>query len=98
MDACSKKRHVCFKIDNYIFTDFLPNEAALNTLNQLVACGVSLGKISDKYNVIGHRQARNTECPGETLYGYVTTLPRWTLDPIPISPTTNANTDRTIEA
>ncbi|EFN73971.1 Peptidoglycan-recognition protein-LB [Camponotus floridanus] len=66
------------------FSDFLPNLAALKTLNELIACGISLGKISDKYNVLGHRQARNTECPGQSLYEYVTTLPRWTANPIPI--------------
>ncbi|KAL6423447.1 hypothetical protein ACFW04_010203 [Cataglyphis niger] len=66
------------------FSDFLPNSAALKTLNALIDCGVSLGKISDKYNVLGHRQARNTECPGQSFYEYVTTLPRWTANPIPI--------------
>ncbi|GAB1866960.1 N-acetylmuramoyl-L-alanine amidase [Camponotus japonicus] len=66
------------------FSDFLPNLAALKTLNELIACGISLGKISDKYNVLGHRQARNTECPGQSLYEYVTTFPRWTANPIPI--------------
>ncbi|KAL6261557.1 hypothetical protein P5V15_006644 [Pogonomyrmex californicus] len=65
------------------FSDFLPNEAALKSLNELIACGVSLGKIRDKYNVIGHRQARNTECPGESFYKYVKTLPGWTANPIP---------------
>ncbi|XP_029159569.1 uncharacterized protein LOC114931584 [Nylanderia fulva] len=77
------------------FSDFLPNVAALKTLNALIACGISLGKISDKYHVLGHRQARNTECPGETFYEYVTTLPRWTANPIPIrSPITS--TDATL--
>ncbi|XP_072743376.1 peptidoglycan recognition protein 3 [Anoplolepis gracilipes] len=70
------------------FSDFLPNSAALNTLDALIACGISLGKISDKYNVIGHRQTRNTECPGESFYEYVINLPRWTANPIPIYSTT----------
>ncbi|CAL1680430.1 unnamed protein product [Lasius platythorax] len=75
------------------FSDFLPNAAALKTLNELIACGISLGKISDKYNVLGHRQARNTECPGESFYEYVISLPRWTANPIPIrSPITTTET------
>lgn len=78
---------------NTISTDFLPNSAALKTLNELIACGVSLGKISDKYNVIGHRQTRPTECPGESFYKYVVGLPRWTANPIPIF--TNSTTTTT---
>lgn len=71
---------ICFMGD---FSDFLPNAAALKTLNELIACGVSLGKIKNSYNVIGHRQTRITECPGERFYKYVVTLPGWTADPIP---------------
>ncbi|XP_014482418.1 PREDICTED: peptidoglycan-recognition protein SC2-like [Dinoponera quadriceps] len=77
------------------FTDFLPNAAALKALNELIACGVSLGKISDKYNVIGHRQTRATECPGESFYKYVKALPRWTANPIPLR--TNTTTTTTTE-
>ncbi|KYN04238.1 Peptidoglycan recognition protein 3 [Cyphomyrmex costatus] len=47
------------------FSDFLPNEAALKALKKLIDCGVSLGKIRNNYNVIGHRQVRDTVCPGE---------------------------------
>ncbi|XP_012228585.1 peptidoglycan recognition protein-like [Linepithema humile] len=78
------------------FTDFLPNTAALKTLNALIACGVSLGKISKDYNAIGHRQARNTECPGESFYKYVTALPRWTENPIPIYTNTTTTTEATV--
>lgn len=82
------------------FADFLPNPAALKTLDALIACGVSLGKISDKYNVLGHRQARNTACPGESFYDYVKTLPGWTSKPMPIrSAITNGitSTDSTMQ-
>lgn len=65
------------------FNDILPNNAALETLNALINYGVSLGKISESYNVIGHRQARDTECPGNELYKYVQTNPRWTKYPVP---------------
>ncbi|XP_018301381.1 peptidoglycan-recognition protein SB1 [Mycetomoellerius zeteki] len=82
------------------FTDFLPNEAALKTLNKLIAHGVSLGKIRKNYNVIGHRQVRDTECPGETFYKFVVNLPRWTANPKPhIRPTctTTKSIDNTVE-
>nr|XP_034178569.1 peptidoglycan recognition protein 3-like [Osmia lignaria] len=65
------------------FSDSLPNAAALKALNALIEYGVTLGKINENYQVIGHRQVRNTECPGEELYKYVQTHPRWTSTPIP---------------
>uniref|UniRef100_A0A0C9RBE2 PGRP-LB_0 protein n=1 Tax=Fopius arisanus TaxID=64838 RepID=A0A0C9RBE2_9HYME len=66
------------------FSHFLPNEGALKALDSLITCGVALGKISPDYNVIGHRQARNTVCPGETFYKYVMKMPRWTANPTPV--------------
>lgn len=72
------------------FSDFLPNEAALKTLNGLIEYGVSLGKISNNYHVIGHRQARNTLCPGDKLYSYVQMNPRWTKNPVAKISTTTA--------
>ncbi|XP_063975809.1 uncharacterized protein LOC135161815 [Diachasmimorpha longicaudata] len=66
------------------FSHFLPNDGALKALNDLIACGVSLGKISPDYRVIGHRQVRDTVCPGETFYKYVMKMPRWTAHPVPV--------------
>lgn len=63
------------------FTHRLPNEAALKALNELISYGVSKGSISNKYHVVGHRQVRETECPGNKLYEYVQKLPRWTNSP-----------------
>ncbi|TGZ51232.1 Uncharacterized protein DBV15_03183 [Temnothorax longispinosus] len=69
------------------FTGRLPNAAALKALNDLIACGVSLGKIKNNYNVIGHRQAKATECPGTSFFHkYVKNLPGWTEHPKPHSP------------
>ncbi|XP_071581463.1 peptidoglycan recognition protein 3-like [Temnothorax nylanderi] len=66
------------------FTGRLPNAAALKALDELIACGVSLGKIKVNYNVIGHRQAKATECPGTSFfYKYVKNLPGWTEHPKP---------------
>lgn len=71
-----------------IFADFLPNAAALRAINSLISCGVSLGKIHRDYNVIGHRQARATLCPGDAFYKYVMKLPNWTSHPTPEKPHT----------
>ncbi|XP_018369939.1 PREDICTED: peptidoglycan-recognition protein LB-like [Trachymyrmex cornetzi] len=82
------------------FTDFLPDEIALKTLNKLIAYGVSLGKIRKNYNVIGHRQVRDTECPGEIFFKkFVINLPGWTANPKPhICPTTTIKSiDNTVE-
>lgn len=64
------------------FTDDLPKPAALYALRSLISYGVSLGKIREDYKLIGHRQARNTECPGNALYKYVMKLPHWTSQPV----------------
>ncbi|XP_076240324.1 peptidoglycan-recognition protein SC2 [Calliopsis andreniformis] len=75
------------------FSDFLPNKAALKALNALIDYGVSLGKISESYHVLGHRQAKNTLCPGDEFYKYVVTHPRWTSNPIPIAAVTTTSTE-----
>lgn len=67
-----------------LFSDFNPNVGALKALDELIACGVTLGKISKNYQVIGHRQGRDTVCPGEVFYNYVMAMPNWTSTPIPI--------------
>lgn len=66
------------------FTKRLPNKAALTALNSLIKCGVTIGKIQRDYKLIGHRQARDTECPGTRFYEYIQKLPNWTnkLNPI----------------
>ncbi|XP_014206326.1 peptidoglycan-recognition protein LB-like isoform X2 [Copidosoma floridanum] len=65
------------------FTKFMPNGAALRALSSLVECGVNFGKISKDYRVVGHRQVRDTKCPGETFYQYVQSLPQWANNPVP---------------
>ncbi|XP_078032652.1 peptidoglycan recognition protein 3-like [Augochlora pura] len=70
------------------YSDILPNEAALRALSKLIDYGVSLGKISENYRMIGHRQARPTLCPGDRFYAYVQKNPRWTNSPIPKNGTT----------
>ncbi|XP_065163370.1 peptidoglycan-recognition protein SC2-like [Atheta coriaria] len=64
------------------FTDYLPNEKAMNALKQLINYGVVTGEIKDDYKLIGHRQATATECPGKTLYETLQSWSHWTPDTI----------------
>jgi N-acetylmuramoyl-L-alanine amidase len=50
----------------------------LNALQQLIDCGIELGEISPDYSLIGHRQAKDTDCPGDQLYELITTWDHWT--------------------
>nr|CAD7573015.1 unnamed protein product [Timema californicum] len=67
------------------FSDRLPNEEALTALSDLISCGVDIGKIGEGYHVIGHRQTRDTLCPGDTFYKWVKALPQWTDHPVPLT-------------
>ncbi|KAK6185137.1 hypothetical protein SNE40_007433 [Patella caerulea] len=60
------------------FMQRLPNKAALNTLKQLIACGVQNGKIQSNYTLRGHRDMGSTSCPGTTFYNLIQTWPHYT--------------------
>ena len=68
----------------FLPADFIPNKPALEALTALIACGVQLGKVSKEYQLLGHRQARNTVCPGEEFYNWVQKMPGWTYNPVPV--------------
>ena len=38
---------------------------------------VDEGKINVGYNMYGHRQAGDTDCPGDTLYQTIQDWPHW---------------------
>jgi len=59
------------------YTSRNPNTAALNTVQQLISCGIGLGKLSSAYSLHGHRDGVCTECPGNTLYATIRTWPRY---------------------
>ena len=52
------------------FQNAQPTSSALSAAQNLIQCGVQLGKLSSSYALYGHRQARraSTVCPGNTLY------------------------------
>lgn len=59
------------------FKTSLPNSAAQNAVRQLIACGVSRGKISGSYTLHGHRDGVCTDCPGTAFYNLIKTWPRY---------------------
>lgn len=53
----------------------------IRAMQDLIAEGVALGRISSNYKLIGHRQAINTECPGDKLYEEIKTWPHYVATP-----------------
>lgn len=51
----------------------LPPAEQIKTTKALIAAGVELGFIKSDYKLVGHRQVRATECPGERFYEDVQT-------------------------
>lgn len=59
------------------FFTVLPVPSAITSAKNLIACGVSLGHVSSSYQLIGHRQAIATDCPGNALFNEIKTWPRF---------------------
>ncbi|XP_060586631.1 peptidoglycan-recognition protein SC2-like [Ruditapes philippinarum] len=59
------------------FTSRVPNDAALNAVKQLIACGLANGKLSSTYLLRGHRDVGQTACPGQKLYDLIQTWPHY---------------------
>ncbi|XP_063926509.1 peptidoglycan-recognition protein LB isoform X2 [Zophobas morio] len=55
----------------------LPPPQQLEAVHKLIACGVEMGMIQEDYKLLGHRQVRDTECPGDRLFQEVTTWPHF---------------------
>ncbi|XP_065337954.1 peptidoglycan-recognition protein SC2-like [Cloeon dipterum] len=58
-----------------------PTAAAIESAKRLIDCGVSTNMISNNYKLIGHRQAKSTECPGNNLYNLIKKWKNWTPNP-----------------
>uniref|UniRef100_A0A8C8CP60 Peptidoglycan recognition protein 5 n=1 Tax=Oncorhynchus tshawytscha TaxID=74940 RepID=A0A8C8CP60_ONCTS len=50
------------------FNNESPSPAAKSSVKQLLQCGVSQGHFHPVFILLGHRDLRDTECPGERLY------------------------------
>ncbi|KAH9518928.1 Peptidoglycan-recognition protein SC2 [Bulinus truncatus] len=59
------------------FTSHVPTAAAQQAVKDLIACGVSEGKIQSNYVLRGHRDMGSTECPGTAFYNLIKTWPHY---------------------
>lgn len=74
----SKSIGICL-IGNFV--DSVPNPAAIQATQNLIAYGVANGKIQPNYKILGHRQTAQTECPGTSLYNALKMWPKWSRTP-----------------
>lgn len=49
----------------------LPGSGQMKAIGELIKRGVAEGWIVEKYKLIGHRQAKETDCPGDELFGVI---------------------------
>lgn len=67
-------KHVGIANGNYVkFTVDLPPENMLAAVQTLIDYGVRMNIIASNYTLIGHRQTRPTECPGDRLFKEIQT-------------------------
>lgn len=53
----------------------------IENVHRLIEFGVSSGKINQNYTLLGHRQVRNTKCPGDKLFNEISKWPHF--EPMP---------------
>jgi N-acetylmuramoyl-L-alanine amidase len=63
------------------FTVSLPPPIQLEVAKSLIECGLEFNHIDPNYTLLGHRDVRATECPGESLYQEILTWPHKGLPP-----------------
>nr|XP_036673627.1 peptidoglycan-recognition protein LB isoform X1 [Drosophila suzukii] len=71
----------------------LPPKQMLDAAKNLIAFGVFKGYIDPAYKLLGHRQVRDTECPGDRLFAEINTWSHFTqlnateaITPAPVEP------------
>nr|AAY27974.1 peptidoglycan recognition protein 2 precursor [Euprymna scolopes] len=62
------------------FSDRLPNKKALDAVNNLIVCGIKQNNITKDYLLYGHRNVRETACPGDKFYELIKTWPHFYLN------------------
>ncbi|XP_067015636.2 peptidoglycan-recognition protein SB1 [Anabrus simplex] len=87
---------ICFIGD---YRAVLPSETMLDLSKSLIECGVDRGSIKSDYKLLGHRQVRPTECPGDALYNLIQTWPHWDpmIDIVPREESTESSTSSDID-
>ncbi|XP_045194518.2 peptidoglycan recognition protein 1-like isoform X2 [Mercenaria mercenaria] len=61
------------------FSDHVPNQAALDAVQKMIACGVANNKLVSNYTMLGHRDVGSTACPGTAYYNLIQTWPHYNL-------------------
>ncbi|XP_032527673.1 peptidoglycan-recognition protein LB-like [Danaus plexippus] len=59
----------------------VPPSNQLKSAKALINAGVELGYIKSDYKLVGHRQVRETECPGDALFHEIQTWDHWSSFP-----------------
>ena len=49
----------------------------IQVAQEFIEYSIAIGVLDPNYILYGHRQVRNTECPGDTLYNEIKTWPHW---------------------
>lgn len=55
----------------------LPPPVMIEATHKLIAYSVTSGHLHRNYTLLGHRQVRTTECPGERLFEEIATWPHF---------------------
>lgn len=66
-----------FYIFKRLSTVELPPPQQLKAVKDLIQYGVETGNIQPDYTLIGHRQVRDTECPGDRLFNEIQSWPHF---------------------
>lgn len=59
------------------FTSREPNEKALKAVKDLISCAIENNIITENYRLYGHRDVRDTACPGNSFYKLIQTWPHY---------------------
>ncbi|XP_013189634.2 peptidoglycan-recognition protein LB [Amyelois transitella] len=59
------------------WTQSLPTSKQIKTAKALIHAGIQLGYIKPDYKLVGHRQVRDTQCPGDALYREIQSWPHY---------------------
>lgn len=59
----------------------LPPANMLRAARDLIGFGIEKGYIDKSFKLLGHRQVRDTECPGNRLFAEISSWPNFSLSP-----------------
>lgn len=60
---------------SFVYIVELPPAPMLQAVQRIITFGVANGNIQKNYSMLGHRQVRDTKCPGDRLFREIS---KWT--------------------